>query len=52
MEASDVDAHVDVRVPLGSLEAVKLFLESNDIEYSVMIEDLQVKIQFPLFGWF
>ncbi|XP_051917203.1 carboxypeptidase A5 [Hippocampus zosterae] len=42
MEASNVDAHVDVRVPLGSLEAVKLFLESNDIEYSVMIEDLQM----------
>ncbi|XP_077425524.1 carboxypeptidase A5 [Vanacampus margaritifer] len=42
MEARDVDTHVDVRVPLGSLEAVKLFLETNDIEYSIMIEDLQV----------
>ncbi|XP_061679425.1 carboxypeptidase A5 [Syngnathoides biaculeatus] len=40
-EVSNVDAHVDVRVPLGSLEAVKLFLDTNDIEYSVMIEDLQ-----------
>ncbi|XP_077373366.1 carboxypeptidase A5 [Festucalex cinctus] len=42
MEARDMDTHVDVRVPLGSLEAVKLFLDTNDIEYSIMIEDLQV----------
>ncbi|XP_061629852.1 carboxypeptidase A5 [Phyllopteryx taeniolatus] len=41
-EASDVHAHVDVRVPLASLEAVKLFLDSNDIDYFVMIEDLQM----------
>nr|XP_061812859.1 carboxypeptidase A1-like [Nerophis lumbriciformis] len=41
-KARDVDTYVDIRVPLGSLEAVKLFLESNDIKYSIMIEDLQV----------
>nr|XP_057931887.1 carboxypeptidase A5 [Doryrhamphus excisus] len=41
MEATDVDTFADVRVPLHSLEAVKLFLESNDIDYSIMIEDLQ-----------
>ncbi|XP_077451383.1 carboxypeptidase A1-like [Stigmatopora argus] len=40
-EANDVDVNVDIRVPSGSLEAVKLFLESNDIKFSVMIEDLQ-----------
>ncbi|KAM9816466.1 carboxypeptidase A1-like [Syngnathus typhle] len=41
-EARDLDSYVDVRVPLESLEAVKLFLESNNIEWSIMIEDLQV----------
>ncbi|XP_057692938.1 carboxypeptidase A1-like [Corythoichthys intestinalis] len=40
-KASDVDAHVDIRVPPRSLEAVKHFLESHNIKYSVMIEDLQ-----------
>ncbi|XP_029472695.1 carboxypeptidase A1-like [Rhinatrema bivittatum] len=32
---------VDIRVPFASLQAVKIFLESNDIPYSIMIEDLQ-----------
>ncbi|XP_077593777.1 carboxypeptidase A1-like [Stigmatopora nigra] len=40
-EANDVDINVDIRVPSESLEAVKLFLESNNIKFSVMIEDLQ-----------
>ncbi|XP_049578681.1 carboxypeptidase A1 [Syngnathus scovelli] len=40
-EAKDLDSYVDVRVPVESLEAVKLFLESNNIDYSIMIEDLQ-----------
>lgn len=33
---------VDVRIPVHSLQAVKVFLESHGIEYSVLIEDLQV----------
>ncbi|XP_035422479.1 carboxypeptidase A2-like [Cygnus atratus] len=32
---------VDVRVPANSLQAVKIFLESHRIEYSILIEDLQ-----------
>ncbi|XP_068804196.1 carboxypeptidase A1-like [Struthio camelus] len=31
----------DLRVPFRSLQAVKSFLESNDITYSIMIEDVQ-----------
>ncbi|KFQ95065.1 Carboxypeptidase A1 [Nipponia nippon] len=31
----------DVRVPFPSLRAVKTFLESNSISYSIMIEDVQ-----------
>ncbi|XP_006861196.1 PREDICTED: carboxypeptidase A2 [Chrysochloris asiatica] len=31
-----------VRVPWGSLQAVKVFLESQDIAYSIMIQDVQV----------
>ncbi|NXL87147.1 CBPA2 Carboxypeptidase, partial [Alectura lathami] len=33
---------VDVRIPASSLQAVKVFLESQAIEYSILIEDLQV----------
>lgn len=33
---------IDVRVPFTNLQDVKIFLEHNDINYSVMIEDLQV----------
>ncbi|XP_046762967.1 carboxypeptidase A2 isoform X4 [Gallus gallus] len=33
---------VDVRIPAHSLQAVKIFLESHGIEYSILIEDLQV----------
>uniref|UniRef100_H9GVA8 Peptidase M14 domain-containing protein n=1 Tax=Anolis carolinensis TaxID=28377 RepID=H9GVA8_ANOCA len=32
---------VDMRVPFRSVQAVKVFLESNGIPYSVMIQDLQ-----------
>uniref|UniRef100_A0A8D2IJL6 Carboxypeptidase A1 n=1 Tax=Varanus komodoensis TaxID=61221 RepID=A0A8D2IJL6_VARKO len=32
---------VDVRVPFPSLQRVKVFLESNGIQYDIMIEDLQ-----------
>ncbi|XP_034983707.2 carboxypeptidase A1-like [Zootoca vivipara] len=32
---------IDVRIPFDSLQGVKVFLESNGIRYSIMIEDLQ-----------
>uniref|UniRef100_A0A670JCW7 Carboxypeptidase A1 n=1 Tax=Podarcis muralis TaxID=64176 RepID=A0A670JCW7_PODMU len=32
---------IDVRVPFESLQGVKVFLESNGIRYSIMIQDLQ-----------
>ncbi|KAM6320920.1 carboxypeptidase A2-like [Aegotheles albertisi] len=32
---------VDVRIPAGNVQAVKAFLESYGIEYSILIEDLQ-----------
>ncbi|KAM4677640.1 carboxypeptidase A1-like [Discoglossus pictus] len=32
---------VDIRVPFPSLQAVKVYLESNNIPYSIMIHDLQ-----------
>ncbi|NXC76262.1 CBPA5 Carboxypeptidase, partial [Anhinga anhinga] len=32
---------VDLRVPFTSLQAAKIFLESNNISYSIMIEDIQ-----------
>ncbi|KFP29365.1 Carboxypeptidase A5, partial [Colius striatus] len=31
----------DLRVPFSSLQAVKIFLESNGIPYSIMIQDVQ-----------
>uniref|UniRef100_A0A8C0EGE9 Carboxypeptidase A2 n=1 Tax=Bubo bubo TaxID=30461 RepID=A0A8C0EGE9_BUBBB len=34
---------VDVRIPANSLQEVKAFLESHGIEYSILIEDLQVE---------
>ncbi|KAJ8393411.1 hypothetical protein AAFF_G00061330 [Aldrovandia affinis] len=33
---------VDIHVPFNSLQAVKAYLETNEIQYSVMIKDLQV----------
>ncbi|KAM7177345.1 carboxypeptidase A1-like [Macrochelys suwanniensis] len=35
------DIPIDVRVPFASLQAVKIFLESNCIRYSILIDDLQ-----------
>uniref|UniRef100_A0A3B4ZET8 Carboxypeptidase A1 n=1 Tax=Stegastes partitus TaxID=144197 RepID=A0A3B4ZET8_9TELE len=35
---------VDVRVPIHRLQSVKIYLETQDIEYSIMIEDLQVML--------
>nr|XP_020668344.1 carboxypeptidase A1-like [Pogona vitticeps] len=35
------EASIDVRVPFHSLQAVKVFLESNSIRYGIMIEDVQ-----------
>ncbi|XP_040270258.1 carboxypeptidase A1-like, partial [Bufo bufo] len=32
---------VDIRVPNAALQQVKVFLESNSIDYSIMIEDVQ-----------
>ncbi|CAJ0966386.1 unnamed protein product [Ranitomeya imitator] len=40
-EPSNPDIPVDIRVPFESLQSVKIYLESNDIDYSIMIEDLQ-----------
>ncbi|XP_034541629.1 carboxypeptidase A1-like isoform X1 [Notolabrus celidotus] len=38
---TDVDTPVDIRVPFESLQSVKIYLESQEIDYSVMIKDLQ-----------
>uniref|UniRef100_A0A8C4JPL1 Carboxypeptidase A1-like n=1 Tax=Dromaius novaehollandiae TaxID=8790 RepID=A0A8C4JPL1_DRONO len=38
----------DLRVPFQSLQAVKSFLEANDIAYSIMIEDVQEKMTMTL----
>ncbi|KAM6972943.1 carboxypeptidase A1-like [Aplochiton taeniatus] len=40
-EPTDVASPVDIRVPFHSLQAVKDYLETQDIQYSVMIKDLQ-----------
>lgn len=40
---TDVAVPVDVRVPFHSLQSIKIYLETQDIEYSIMIEDLQVQ---------
>ncbi|XP_053318052.1 carboxypeptidase A1-like [Spea bombifrons] len=32
---------IDIRVPFPSLQAVKVYLESNNIQYNIMIQDLQ-----------
>ncbi|XP_075455483.1 carboxypeptidase A2-like [Ascaphus truei] len=43
-EPSKPELPVDIRVPFQSLQAVKVYLESNNIEYSVMINDVQAVI--------
>ncbi|KAG8440080.1 hypothetical protein GDO86_006032 [Hymenochirus boettgeri] len=40
-EPNKAEIPVDVRVPFESLQSVKIYLESNNIEYSIMIKDLQ-----------
>ncbi|XP_013907279.1 PREDICTED: carboxypeptidase A1, partial [Thamnophis sirtalis] len=39
------DLPIDVRVPFHSLQGVKAFLETNDIQYSIMIGNLQKLIE-------
>ncbi|XP_039988508.1 carboxypeptidase A1-like isoform X1 [Xiphias gladius] len=41
---TEVASPVDVRVPLHSLQSIKIYLETQDILYSIMIEDLQVML--------
>ncbi|XP_072255157.1 carboxypeptidase A2-like [Pyxicephalus adspersus] len=41
-EPANPSTPVDVRVPFSSLQSVKAYLEYNNIEYSIMIEDLQL----------
>ncbi|XP_073327544.1 carboxypeptidase A1-like [Pagrus major] len=38
---TDVASPVDVRVPFHSLQSVKMYLETKDIEYGIIIKDLQ-----------
>ncbi|CAM4482297.1 unnamed protein product [Lepidochelys olivacea] len=38
------DVPTDVRVPFASLQAVKIFLESSGIRYSILIDDLQTLV--------
>ncbi|XP_069835295.1 carboxypeptidase A1-like [Dendropsophus ebraccatus] len=38
---SKPERFIDIRVPFFSLQDVKVYLESNDIQYSIMIKDLQ-----------
>ncbi|TNN31380.1 Carboxypeptidase A1 [Liparis tanakae] len=39
---TDVETPVDVRVPFHSLQSFKIHLESLDMDYQIMIHDLQV----------
>ncbi|KAG7214420.1 hypothetical protein INR49_006377 [Caranx melampygus] len=41
---TDVSTPVDVRVPSHTLESTKVYLETQELEYSIMIEDLQVML--------
>ncbi|KAM4677535.1 carboxypeptidase A1-like [Discoglossus pictus] len=41
MTSRKVGNPIDIRVPFPSLQAVKVYLESNNIPYSIMIHDLQ-----------
>lgn len=40
-EVTDVKTPIDVRVPNHSLQSVKIYLETQDVEYVIMIDDLQ-----------
>uniref|UniRef100_UPI0037E90CC8 carboxypeptidase A5 isoform X1 n=2 Tax=Semicossyphus pulcher TaxID=241346 RepID=UPI0037E90CC8 len=44
MGVTDVASPVDIRVPFESLQSVKIYLETQDVEYSIMIEDLQLML--------
>jgi len=44
MEPVHESLPVDVRVPFHSLQAVRAFLAYNQIQYNVMIEDVQVRL--------
>ncbi|XP_075945750.1 carboxypeptidase A5 [Anarhichas minor] len=41
---TDVATPVDIRVPIHSLQSVKIHLESLQIQYSIMIQDLQAML--------
>ncbi|XP_044212600.1 carboxypeptidase A1-like [Thunnus albacares] len=43
-DVTDLATPVDVRVPFHSLQSVKVFLETQAIDYSIMIEDLQMML--------
>uniref|UniRef100_A0A3P8Y821 Carboxypeptidase A1 n=1 Tax=Esox lucius TaxID=8010 RepID=A0A3P8Y821_ESOLU len=43
-EPTDLSTPVDIRVPNIHLQTVKAFLEAEDIQYYIMIEDLQVML--------
>ncbi|XP_018421791.1 PREDICTED: carboxypeptidase A2-like [Nanorana parkeri] len=43
-EPANPNIPVDVRIPFRSLQSVKAYLEYNNIDYTIMIEDLQVII--------
>ncbi|XP_046890756.1 carboxypeptidase A1-like [Hypomesus transpacificus] len=38
---TDVATPVDIRVPFHSLKSVKAYLEARDVQYTIMIKDLQ-----------
>lgn len=42
MGVTGVSHPVDIRVPPHTLESFKSYLDSLDLEYSTMIEDVQV----------
>lgn len=43
--ATRVGSPVDVRVPVQSLQSIKTYLDILDIEYSILIEDLQTLLE-------
>ncbi|XP_034443608.1 carboxypeptidase A5 [Hippoglossus hippoglossus] len=43
-DAADVDTPVHIRVPFHGLQSTKMYLESQGIDYSIMIEDLQAML--------
>uniref|UniRef100_A0A7N6BG57 Carboxypeptidase A1 n=1 Tax=Anabas testudineus TaxID=64144 RepID=A0A7N6BG57_ANATE len=41
---TDVSIPVDIRVPFHSLQFIKIYLETQNIDYSIMIKDLQMML--------